>query len=59
MELINRMIMRIIEFFKRKSAKGIFYINGPDNLPPPLSKDEEEKTFALFEKGSTEAKNAK
>ncbi|MBQ7937532.1 MAG: RNA polymerase sporulation sigma factor SigE [Oscillospiraceae bacterium] len=57
MELINRMIMRIIEFFKRKSAKGIFYINGPDNLPPPLSKDEEEKTFALLEKGSTEAKN--
>ena len=57
MELINRMIMRIIEFFKRKSAKGIFYINGPDNLPPPLSKDEEEKIFALLEKGSTEAKN--
>lgn len=57
MKLINRMIMRIIEFFKRKSAKGIFYINGPDNLPPPLSKDEEEKTFALLEKGSTEAKN--
>ncbi len=57
MELINRMIMRIIELFKRKSAKGIFYINGPDNLPPPLSKDEEEKTFALLEKGSTEAKN--
>lgn len=57
MELINRMIMRIIELFKRKSAKGIFYINGPDNLPPPLSKEEEEKTFALLEKGSTEAKN--
>lgn len=57
MELINRMIMRITELFKRKSAKGIFYINGPDNLPPPLSKDEEEKTFALLEKGSTEAKN--
>ena len=35
----------------------MFYINGPDNLPPPLSKEEEEKAFFLLEKGETEAKN--
>jgi len=35
----------------------IYYINGPDNLPPPLSKEEEEKTFELLEKGAPEAKN--
>ena len=25
------------------SVKEIYYINGPDNLPPPLSKDDEDQ----------------
>ncbi len=35
----------------------LFYINGPDNLPPPLTKEEEERAFELLESGNTEGKN--
>ena len=28
---------------------GIYYINGADSLPPPLTKEEEEEAFALLE----------
>ena len=39
LEKFNRIYLIIIRFFKRK----IFYINGPEVLPPPLSKKEEEE----------------
>ena len=38
-------------------SNAIFYINGPDNLPPPLSKEQEEKAFVLLEEGNPDAKN--
>ncbi len=38
-------------------SRNIFYINGPDNLPPPLTKEEEETVFAALEKGDPKAKN--
>ena len=38
-------------------SNAIFYINGPDNLPPPLSKEQEEKAFELLEEGNPDAKN--
>lgn len=37
--------------------KPIFYINGPDNLPPPLSKEEEENAFLLLEENDAKAKS--
>ncbi|MBQ7873586.1 MAG: RNA polymerase sporulation sigma factor SigE [Oscillospiraceae bacterium] len=57
MNLICRMKMRFLGFLLKHFGKEMFYINGPDNLPPPLSKEEEEKAFALLEKGSSDAKN--
>jgi RNA polymerase sporulation-specific sigma factor len=30
-------------------GKGIYYVNGPDTLPPPLSTDEENEAVALLE----------
>ena len=57
MNIFKKIKIFIAKFVAEKSAKNIFYINGPENLPPPLSKDEEEKAFALLEEGSTEAKN--
>ena len=52
---------KIILFFKKAIlnyfGKTLFYINGPDNLPPPLSKEEEEEAFLLLEKGDPKAKN--
>ena len=32
---------RILLLFWRRGRKGVFYINGPDTLPPPLEKEEE------------------
>ena len=33
-------------FFRKQDPKGIFYINGPDLLPPPLSREEEAEVIA-------------
>ena len=57
MNILKKIKIFIAKFVAEKTEKNIFYINGPENLPPPLSKDEEEKAFALLEEGSTEAKN--
>ena len=37
-------------------AKGVYYINGPDVLPPPLTRDEEAEMIALMDRDE-EAKN--
>ena len=57
MSLVNGLKMRFFDILLKYFSKSIFYINGPDNLPPPLSKEEEEKAFAMLEQGSSEAKN--
>ncbi|MCL2070973.1 MAG: RNA polymerase sporulation sigma factor SigE [Oscillospiraceae bacterium] len=31
-----------------KKTKGVFYINGAESLPPPLTKEEEETAFAML-----------
>ena len=38
------------------SSEEIDYINGADKLPPPLTKEEEQKAFELF---ATDEKKAK
>lgn len=44
---------KIIAFIKKiissKAAKNIFYINGPETLPAPLSKTQEEEVFLMLE----------
>lgn len=44
---------KIIELIKlhllKKQIKDIFYINGPETLPAPLSRAQEEETFQLLE----------
>ena len=32
----------------RQNNSGVYYINGSENLPPPLSKEEEEKAFEML-----------
>ena len=43
----------VLTFFQkligRFGRKGIFYINGPDTLPPPLERDEENEWIARIE----------
>ncbi len=38
------------------SDDGVYYINGPENLPPPLSKEEEHKVFLLLDEDRELAK---
>ncbi|MCM1226603.1 MAG: RNA polymerase sporulation sigma factor SigE [Clostridium sp.] len=42
--------------FKIKNGNDVFYINGSDTLPPPLTKEEEEKVFVMLEKNSRRAR---
>ena len=55
---IKYKIMNLVNFIflKLKFIKGIYYINSPDNLPPPLSKEEEVDVFARLEENDEEAK---
>ena len=57
MKLFGKLADYLNNLIRNCFGKKIFYINGPDNLPAPLSKEEEEKVFSMLETGSTEAKN--
>ena len=46
---------RIARFFSRFRRGGIYYINGPETLPPPLSKEEESDIISRLE-GNEEAR---
>ena len=41
-------------FFRRQK---VYYINGPDYLPPPLAADEESRLITRFENGDISAKD--
>ena len=57
MKMLTKFFILLERLYSRYFGKDIFYINGPDNLPPPLSKEEEEETFELLENGNPEAKS--
>ena len=39
-----------------EQENGVFYINGPETLPAPLSREEEEKVFTLLENDTAKAR---
>jgi len=43
---VKMLFVRVLGFFGKKTKKGVFYVNGADILPPPLSKDEEQEMIA-------------
>ncbi len=49
MELNTKIINFLRDLFFRVKAKTVFYINGPETLPPPLTKAEEENLYSLME----------
>ncbi len=51
---INEIIRRIIS---RRDTGGVYYINGSDNLPPPLTKEEEERAFEGLANDRAEARD--
>ena len=56
MKYIIRLIKKIKRFILRPLSRGVYYINGNDNLPPPLSLEVEEEMIKNIE--NQEAKDA-
>lgn len=54
MKSLKRLIKKFLKLLKRKN--GIYYINGPETLPPPLSKKEEETIFQRISNGDESAR---
>lgn len=58
--MIRVMLAEVKERLKllvlRLLANAAYYINGPDNLPPPLTKEEEDGAFARMEVGDLSAR---
>ena len=42
--------------WRLRLRRGVYYINGPETLPAPLSKEEEKKVFARLEQNDESAK---
>ena len=49
-QLLNRFLGRI-NFLKKDGGNEIFYINGPDNLPAPLTKEREDMILSQIDSG--------
>lgn len=54
---VNGIKIGLLRLWTRLFPGKIYYINGPENLPPPLTKEEEATAFEQLEHGSREAKN--
>lgn len=50
-------IRRIMEKVKKLLNGNVFYVNGPDTLPPPLTREEEEEVFAALTAEDPQARN--
>lgn len=61
MRLIKDITNEITELFSKlifgQNIDTVDYINGPDQLPPPLTKEEESKAFELLETDNKKAKD--
>ncbi|MCI9408277.1 MAG: RNA polymerase sporulation sigma factor SigE [Oscillospiraceae bacterium] len=55
-KIINKIKFIWQKIMLRKNVKNIFYINGPETLPAPLSKTQEEEVFLMLE---TDEENAR
>ncbi|MCM1299940.1 MAG: RNA polymerase sporulation sigma factor SigE [Firmicutes bacterium] len=54
MQDIKKAVIKI----KFKKSGSVFYINGSDTLPPPLSKEEEQEVFELMDSDFDKAREA-
>ena len=53
MKPVKKIMSKIISLF----TGSIFYINGPDTLPPPLDKQAESEVFMRLTDNDPEARN--
>ncbi len=56
MNLLKKISDSIKNLFNRRKRKDIFYINGSETLPAPLSKVQEEEVFQMLESNASEAR---
>lgn len=54
---MRKLLEKILSFFKKEDSSEIFFIQGNEILPHPLSKEEEERALLDLQKGSKEARN--
>lgn len=55
-QLTENLLLKIRMLFVKKE-NGIYYINGPETLPPPLSKEEENIIFKKIEDGDDKVRD--
>ena len=48
-------LQKIISGIRKIMGSSVYYVNGSDTLPPPLTKQEEEAVFAALTENSPEA----
>lgn len=53
--ILKALLEKIKALFRRKKY-DVFYINGSETLPPPLTREQEEKAFAMLETNESEAR---
>ena len=54
LEKIKKLFVRLLSYIF--GERDVHYINGPQTLPPPLSKEEEAKIMERIENGDTDAR---
>lgn len=60
MNILKKQMARLRRWFllkRKRRASGVFYINGPDSLPAPLSREEEARVFARLEQKDAAARD--
>ena len=56
MNVLKKWLLRLKQKLSRK--QGVYYINGPELLPPPYSPEKEAEVIAALEAGDPDARNA-
>lgn len=56
MEIFRRIMDKVKKMLNGEGG-DVFYVNGPDTLPPPLTREEEETVFAALSENDSQARN--
>lgn len=56
MEIFRRIMDKVKKMLNGEIG-DVFYVNGPDTLPPPLTREEEETVFAALSENDSQARN--
>ena len=49
--MFKALIRKLKSFISSLTGRGVYYVNGPENLPPPLSREEERAVLERIEQG--------